>query len=103
MTGAYTGADGFRRLPPNRYTLEIARAPKQFDLAALIVALAGIDGPLYLVALRTPGGVAYSLLWSDFTTIEAAREARATLPADVAITSGWPRRIGPLQTELVGP
>ena len=96
-------AQAFRQLAGTRYTLEIARARNASDFGALIAALAGIDGTLYVIGLRNPQGTAHSLVWSDFPSIEAAREARNSLPADVAITSGWPRRIGPLQAELIGP
>lgn len=95
-------ARAFALLPSNRYTIEIARARAANELAALAVALAGVDGRIYLVRLNGADLPSYSMLWSDFATIDAARAARSTLPADVAITSGWPRRIGPLQAELVG-
>lgn len=96
-------ADAFRRLDATHYTVEIARARSAGELGALVAALDGITGALYLIGLRTPDGISHSLVWSAFPTIEAAREARHTLPADVAVTSGWPRRIGPLQAELIDP
>ncbi len=96
-------ASAFRRLAGNRYTVEIARARTPGELGALVAALSGIDGTLYLIGLRTPEGTSHSLVWSDFPSIEDAREARTTLPTGVAITSGWPRRIGPLQAELIQP
>lgn len=90
----------FRRLAGTRYTLEVARADRAGAFDALLAALADVDGRFYVVALRNPAGLSYSLLWNDYASIEDARAARARLPGDVAITSGWPRRIGPLQAEL---
>ncbi len=90
----------FRRLTGTRYTLELARADRAGAFDALLAALADVGGRFYVVALRSPAGPSYSLLWNDYASIEDARAARARLPADVAITSGWPRRIGPLQAEL---
>lgn len=94
------GALEFRRLAGSRYTLELARAEHAGAFDALRAALAAVDGRFYVVALRHPGGLSYSLLWNDFASIDDARAARARLPADVAITSGWPRRIAPLKAEL---
>ena len=96
-------ADAFLLLDATHYTVEIARARSAGELGALVAALDGITGALYLIGLRTPDGISHSLVWSAFPTIEAAREARHTLPADVTVTSGWPRRIGPLQAELIDP
>ena len=101
--GPRRDAAAFRRLDSAHYTLEIARARSASELGALVVALDGVGGALYLISLRTPDGVSHSLVWSDFPSIEAARAARGTLPPDVAVTSGWPRRIGPLQAELIDP
>ncbi len=95
-------ARAFALLPASRYTLEIARARGVGELAALAIAFTRVQGRVYFVRMRGADGPSYSILWSDFATIDAAREARATLPADIAVTSGWPRRIGPMQAELVG-
>ncbi|MEO8011190.1 MAG: hypothetical protein ABI650_06055 [Dokdonella sp.] len=95
-------SSAFAHLPAGRYSIEIARARAASELAAVTVALDDAEGRVYLIRLRGSNGPTYSVMWSDFATIDAAREARATLPADLAITSGWPRRIGPLQAELVG-
>ena len=55
---------------------------------------------LYRLKLAMPDGDWYSLCWSQFADVEAARAARNTLPSDVGITSGWPRKIGLLQKEI---
>jgi septal ring-binding cell division protein DamX len=47
-----------------------------------------------------PDGRWYSLCWSDFENLDAARAARASLPADAPVASGWPRRISLLQSEI---
>ncbi|MBN8482657.1 MAG: hypothetical protein J0L88_13825, partial [Xanthomonadales bacterium] len=95
-----SGPAEFRRLAALRYTLEIARADRASAFDALLGAVGDVGGTFYVLALRNPTGTSYSLVWNDFSSIEDARAARARLPADVAITSGWPRRIGPLQAEL---
>ena len=94
------GADAFGRLPASSYTLVLASARNPAELDALIPALDALSGQLYLLRLNMPDGEWYSLCWSDFIDLDAARAARAGLPVDAAITSGWPRRIGLLQNEL---
>lgn len=97
------GATEFNRLPSTRYTVELAKSQRPDAFDALLDMLGNVEGTLYVVALRTPEGRSWHLLWSDFASIEAARSARARLPADATITSGWPRRIGPLRAELDAP
>ena len=69
-------------------------------LNPLIDSLGGLSGQLYLIRLSMPDGIWYSLCWSDFSSLEGARDAQKTLPSDTAITAGWPRRIGLLQGEI---
>ncbi|MEO8461354.1 MAG: hypothetical protein ABI451_12560 [Dokdonella sp.] len=88
----------FRALDPGNYTLEIAHAPSRDDLLALAADLS-LEGSVYLLHMRS-GAEPWVLMWSDFSGIASARDARAQLPADARINSGWPRRIGPLQGAL---
>ena len=97
------GAAEFRRLPSERYTVELAKADQAGAFTALIAALGEVDGTLYVVGLRGPVQRSWHLLWSDFASIDDARDARSGLPTDVAITPAWPRRIGALQAELDAP
>lgn len=94
------GASAFLALPASHYTLVLAseRNPSAFD--DLIRSLGAHTNQLYLLKLGMPDGDWYSLCWSEFTDLEAARAARASLPADAPIRSGWPRRIGLLQKEI---
>ena len=94
------GASAFRALPGSHYTLVLASVRDPAALDELIQAFAAQPGQLYLLKLGMPDGDWYSLCWSDFADLDAARAARAGLPVDAAITSGWPRRIGLLQNEL---
>ena len=94
------GASEFLSLPASHYTLVLASVRNAAALDALILALANQPGRLYLLKLGMPDGAWYSLCWSDFADLDGARAARSSLPADAAITSGWPRRIGLLQKEL---
>ncbi|MEP6882066.1 MAG: hypothetical protein ABI866_08740 [Dokdonella sp.] len=94
------GAREFLGLPASHYTLVLASVRNAPALDALILALANQPGQLYLLKLGMPDGMWYSLCWSDFADLDAARAARSSLPGDAAITSGWPRRIGLLQKEL---
>jgi len=94
------GAREFGRLPAEHYTLVLASVRNPAALDALALALAELPGVLYRLKLAMPDGDWYSLCWSDFTDVEAARAARNTLPSDVGITSGWPRKIGLLQKEI---
>ena len=94
------GASEFISLPASHYTLVLASVRRANALDDLILALDNQPGRLYLLKLGMPDGDWYSLCWSDFADLDAARAARETLPTDAAITSGWPRRIGLLQKEL---
>ncbi|HET9031896.1 MAG TPA: hypothetical protein VFN25_03220 [Dokdonella sp.] len=93
-------ARDFLELPANHYTLVLASVRNARALDALILALDTLPGQLYLLKLSMPDGDWYSLCWSEFDNLDAARSARATLPANAAITSGWPRKIGLLQKEI---
>ena len=95
-----SGASEFLSLPASHYTLVLASVRNAAALDGLIHALDKQPGRLYLLKLGMPDGDWYSLCWSDFTDLDAARTARSSLPADAGITSGWPRRIGLLQKEL---
>ena len=93
-------ASDFLGLPSNHFTLVLASVRNATALDALILALDNLPGQLYLLKLDMPDGDWYSLCWSQFDDLDAARTARASLPADAAITSGWPRKIGLLQKEI---
>lgn len=95
-------ATAFRALPAGHYTVELSRSRDRNALLAVAASFDTLDGTLYLLRLRTPDSEAWHLFWSNFPTPESAREARARLPAEVMLSSGWPRRIGPLQSESVG-
>lgn len=93
-------AGNFLDLPASHYTLVLASVRNARALDALSLALESLPGQLYLLRLDMPDGDWYSLCWSHFEDIDAARGARASLPVDAAITSGWPRKIGLLQKEI---
>jgi septal ring-binding cell division protein DamX len=94
------GASAFLALPATHYTLVLASVRDPAALDALVGSLDALAGQLFLIKLGMPDGDWYSLCWSEFDDMDAARAARASLPGDAAITSGWPRRIGPLQKEI---
>jgi septal ring-binding cell division protein DamX len=94
------GAAEFIGLSGNHYTLVLDSARSRSELDALIAALHDLPGNLYLLSLNMPDGRWFSLCWSDFDSLDAARAARADLPADAPIASGWPRRISLLQSEI---
>lgn len=94
------GASEFLSLPASHYTLVLASVRDAAALDGLLRAFDNQPGRLYLLKLGMPDGDWYSLCWSDFTDLDSARTARSSLPADAAISSGWPRRIGLLQKEL---
>lgn len=95
-----SGASAFHALPGSHYTLVLASVRDPAALDELIQAFAAQPGQLYLLKLGMPDGDWYSLCWSDFADLDAARAARASLPAEAPIRSGWPRRIDLLQKEL---
>ena len=90
----------FAALPGSHYTLVLTSVRHPARLEALIATMQASPGPLYLLKLAMPDGAWYSLCWSEFDNLDAARAARARLPTDAALTSGWPRRIGLLQAEI---
>jgi len=97
---AFSSASEFKALPGNRYTIVLDSARSAVELDALVAALEDVPGKLYLLGLDMPDGRWFSLCWSDFDNLEEARVARASLPVDAPIASGWPRRISLLQSEI---
>jgi len=85
--------NAFANLPGDQYVLELAHA----DNAALD-APAVPRGKVYKLHLRQNGAEHWLLLWGPFDSIESARAARDEIAAQ-GVTSGWPRRIAPLQAE----
>ena len=98
--GEVLGADEFARLPGSHYTVVLASVRDPATLGTLIAAMADRQGALYLLKLGMPDGDWYSLCWSEFDDVEAARAARVQLPDEASLSSGWPRRIGLLQAEI---
>ena len=94
------GADQFARLPGAHYTVVLASVRDPATLGTLIAAMADRPGALYLLKLGMPDGDWYSLCWSEFDDVDAARAARVQLPDEASLSSGWPRRIGLLQAEI---
>jgi hypothetical protein len=90
----------FAALPAAHYTVVLASVRDSTQLDDLIATMQSVPGTLHLLRLDMPDGTWYSLCWSEFDTVEAARAARSRLPDHAAITSGWPRRIGLLQAEI---
>mgnify|MGYP003526589755 CR=1 FL=1 len=95
-----SNASEFMGLPGGHFTLVLDSARTTAELNGLIDALENLPGKLYVVGLNMPDGRWYSLCWSEFDSLDAARAARAELPADAPIASGWPRRISLLQSEI---
>jgi septal ring-binding cell division protein DamX len=89
----------FLALPASDYVIELAHSANAAELAALRTALQLPRGQLYELHLRRDNGDWWLLVWASFDSVDAARAARAELPADAAINAGWPRRIGVLQSE----
>ncbi|MCB1569632.1 MAG: SPOR domain-containing protein, partial [Xanthomonadales bacterium] len=98
--GEVLGADEFARLPGSHYTVVLASVRDPATLDALIAAMSDKPGALYLLKLGMPDGDWYSLCWTEFDDVEAARAARVELPDVAGLSSGWPRRIGLLQAEI---
>ena len=92
----------FRALDGSHYTLELANA-KSPELLRELAARLQLAGAVYLIHLRSPESDRWLLIWADHAAQSEARSARQLVPADAAINSGWPRRIAPLQNELVSP
>ncbi len=99
---ALLGGDAFRAIDGSHYTLELANAISPQPLRDLAARLQ-LAGAVYLVHLRSPESDRWLLTWADHASQAEARSARSMVPADSAINSGWPRRIAPLQKELVSP
>ena len=91
----------FRTLPASGFVIELAHGASRSDYATLRDALHPARGQLYELRLLRDGADWWLLLWGSFDSIDSARNARAELPPDAAISAGWPRRIGPLQAEAL--
>ena len=94
--------NAFRALDSSHFTLELANAKSPQPLRELAARLQ-LSGAVYLVHLRSPESDRWLLTWADYASQAEARSARSMVPADAAINSGWPRRLAPLQNELVSP
>ena len=92
----------FHALDGSHYTLELANARSPDSLRELAARLQ-LPGAVYLIHLRSPESDRWLLTWADHASQPEARSARQLVPADATINSGWPRRIAPLQNELVSP
>lgn len=85
----------FLALPAAEYVIELAHADSPAGLGA---APHPAHGEVYELLLSQNGSESWLLLWGPFADLPSARAARDELAAQGA-TPGWPRRIGPLQTE----
>jgi hypothetical protein len=95
---AQAGHD-FLALPATQYVIELAHADIAAGLDAARATAHPAHGDVYELHLSQNGNESWLLLWGPFTDLQAARAARDELAAQGA-TPGWPRRIGPLQTEV---
>lgn len=93
-----TGQD-FLALPASQYVIELAHADSSPGLDAARAAAHPSHGGVYELHLSQNGNESWLLLWGPFADLQAARAARDELAAHGA-TPGWPRRIGPLQSEM---
>ena len=91
----------FLALPATSYVIELAHADSKPGLDAARAAAPTAHGEVYELHLQQNGIDTWLLLWGPFENLDAARAARAELVAQGA-TPGWPRRIGPLQSEMRG-
>lgn len=85
----------FLALPAAEYVIELAHAD---STAGLGTAAHPAHGEVYELHLSQNGSESWLLLWGPFADLPSARAARDELAAQ-GVTPGWPRRIGPLQTE----
>lgn len=94
---AQAGQD-FLALPAAQYVIELAHADSAAGIDAARTAAHPAHGEVYELHLSQNGNESWLLLWGPFADLQAARAARDELAAQGA-TPGWPRRIGPLQSE----
>lgn len=90
-----TPTDDFLALPADAYVIELAHAATEADLAAPNPA----HEKVYKLHLRQNGADIWLLVCGPYDSLPAARAAREELATQGA-APGWPRRIGPLQTEM---
>lgn len=91
----------FLVLAANRYTIQLSRDADPTHLQRVAAQLGLAAQSLYLVDFPAPGGRQWLLLWSEFPDYANAKAAAGALPRDLLGNAVWPRRIGPLQQELV--
>ena len=75
--------------------IELAHAASEAELTAPNA----IGGKVYRLHLRQNDAEVWLLVRGPYESLQAARAARDELVAQGA-TPGWPRRVGPLQTEV---
>lgn len=94
-TTAVTPSDDFLALPADAYVIELARAATETELTAPNAT----GGKVYKLHLRQNDAEVWLLVCGPYDSLQAARTARDELAAQGA-APGWPRRVGPLQTEV---
>lgn len=93
----------FSKLSTDRYTVELAHADHRAELITLIDQLNLNSADIYCLRFAGMQGAYWLLAWGEYESIPAARTALASLSHKATLNAGWPRRIGPLQTELKHP
>lgn len=85
----------FLAMPADAYVIELAHAATEAELTAPNP----ISEKVYKLHLRQNEAEIWLLVCGPYSSLQAARAARDELAAQGA-TPGWPRRVGPLQTEV---
>lgn len=88
-------AQEFLDLPADAYVIALAHAETEAALVAPRLAHAKV----YKLNLRQNDVAVWLLVCGPYDDLDAARAARDEMAAQ-GVTPGWPRRVGPLQTEV---
>ncbi len=90
------GADDLLALPADHYTVQLtaARSLRGFTELRQTLQLAVED--TFVVQVKRNGEDWWLMLWRSFPDVDSARNAAATISTQAL----WPRRLGPVQTEV---
>ncbi len=96
ITSTALGAEDLLALPPDHYTVQLTAARSLTGFTELRQQLNLAVEDTFVILVKRGGESWWLMLWRSFPDVASARSAAATIGTQAL----WPRRLGPLQTEV---
>lgn len=97
ITSTALGAEDLLALPPDHYTVQLTAARSLTGFTELRQQLNLAVEDTFVILVKRGGESWWLMLWRSFPDVASARSAAATIGTQAL----WPRRLGPLQTEVL--